>query len=139
MKKTGLIYIFMAMFIAGSCAGNRQSLRFKELKHPASMTAYLKMPDGQFAAKDQNLQTVKQFKYEAAMYSLLYSYWPLSDEEKISRAMNKAIEKEQADGMINVKIASEQCFYNTIPGIHYLPVVPGCVIVYIEGEVVKLK
>ena len=137
--KYSLITIAIFIISTINCAGSRGSIKFSELKYPASMSGYLYNNKKETLVKGDKLKVVQNFSYQKTFWSILYSYKSLSDEEEIVMALNEAIKDNNGYGVINLSAEMRACKINSIPVLSVLPIWPGCADITLKGEIVKVE
>lgn len=133
-----LLLLVMMPFSVG-CAGAKGNMTFDDLKYPASMSAFIYGNNNETLVKGDNLDVVGDFKYEKKFWGILYSMVPLSSDKDIVEAINRKIDEAGGEGLINLSVTAENCAFNSFPLLSLLPIMPGCLNVTIEGEIVKAK
>ncbi len=133
-----LVVIALALCGAGCGMGfSGGSIRFDDLKYPASMSGSLYGPNGEVTNTENGLKEIDGFYYSREYWSMFYSLVPLSGTNDIVEQMNMKIEKAGGDGMINVKVISDYSKLTSIWPLNLLPIWPGCSEVQVRGTIVK--
>lgn len=137
IKPSSIIVIWCLCLLAG-CAGGRGKITFDNLKYPASMSAFI-YGDGNEMLSKGDLRVLDTFRYEKRFWGIFWSGIPLSSEKGIAEAINRKVEDAGGEGVINLAVTTSTCGINSLPLLSFLPVLPGCVNVKVEGEIVKTK
>ncbi len=103
-RLTQLFVAIVTFFVVVNCLGCWSgSIKFGNLQHPVSMSAYLYGPHDEILTKDKELLMVKKFNYERTYWGTFGSF-PLSSTNDIADNINKEIETSSGDGMVNFKV-----------------------------------
>jgi hypothetical protein len=141
MHRRDLLTLSLLAVVGASifgCAGSRGDVRFDSLEYPASMSGYLHGANGR-SVSPKSLQVVGEFKENARLYGVGFSWVPITKTVDVSTAMNREIAAAGGEGVINLKVSSDGCMMNYMPVLSLLPFWPGCADVTIEGQIVKQK
>ena len=133
------IQILLIVITTFACAGSRGSIKFDNLKHPASMSAFLEDKEGKLLAKDYELKVVKEFSHTDRHWGIFFSLIPLSGTDVFIYEINKSVEEENAYGLINLSLTADTCAINDMPILDFFPLWPGCTNLTLKGEIVKIE
>lgn len=141
-----LTYKFIASvallgFVWG-CAGARGSISMDASNYPVSMSAYLYDKDYKILAKDKELAVIDKFTYQKTAWGIFWNIIPLTKNDDVADAMNKKANELKADGMVNFRVTVAPCFTNNYfywTYLDFIPLVPGCADLTIEGDFVRLS
>lgn len=136
-----LIHILLTLCISmlAGCAGARSVMTFDNLQYPASMSGLIYGSNDEVLSGEADLAVVGNFKYEKMFWGIFYSQVPLSDGKDIVDALNREIATVGGEGVVNLSLTSTQCGINGLFLLTWLPIMPGCVDVVVECEIVKAK
>lgn len=140
MGKT-LIKILAVVALAAplvGCAGARGELAFDQLRFPVSSSAFIYAPDGR-PVTVRELQRTGQLVWVERVWGIFWSWIPLSGTVDVSAPMNDQIARAGGQGVINLRVESENCGINYVPLLNLLPIYPGCTYVTITGDIVRLR
>lgn len=136
--RAALLLLFAS---ASGCIGARVNVRADELEYPVSMSHWL-VKDG-VTVSNRQIDKIGKVKHSERAWSLLYSRKMLTGEVDISRAVNEQTKALNGDAVVNLGIVASGCWVNALIGITVvlpmLPVLPGCVDIDIEGDVVTIR
>jgi len=141
IKKTILlIALFSVALPLASCMhGGRASLKFKKMEYPASMSSYLYDKNWKKLQYGNQLQFIKKVTVTRKVWGMGYSMISFSKTESFDQKLNAEIKKMGGVGIVNVSVSTRGCSFNGVfPPLAILPL-PGCGVVTVEGDIVKLK
>ncbi len=135
---TKLSLLLCCTLLVSSCAGYRGQIKLNKLNYPVSMSAFIYGKKGDILLKgDERLKKISNFSFSKLMWSIFYTGISLSDDQIFVNELNRSIENEKGDGMINFKLKNSACFLNYIFLFNLLPFWPGCAHITISGEIIK--
>ncbi|MFC0876358.1 hypothetical protein ACE01N_07170 [Saccharicrinis sp. FJH2] len=93
--------------------------------------------------KGEELITIDTFEVKKTFWTMAYGLIPLTKEDTIIAQINKSVEQDDGDGIINLTVIIDQGVTNKIFSFlmyvpSYIPFVPGSARITVRGEIVKL-
>lgn len=126
----------LALF-ANACAGGRTNIVAPDARYPVSMTAAVRDTDGTLVSKDRKV-LVGRMEDERRSWGMVYSAVKLNPKQDISQLVNRQVRASGGDAVVNLQVASSHCGWNFVPLLNLLPVWPGCTIVHLRGDIVRV-
>ncbi len=136
-----IIFGIMVILLSSCTVGARGHLNFSEAKYPISLSPALYDQNDNVLIKDKQLTVIGKFNHEKWFWGVMYSWIRISGSKDVDEAINVAIEKKHGVGLINLSVTTDGCLSNTLMTFPFsiLPVIPGCTVAIIEGDIVSLK
>jgi hypothetical protein len=136
MKNYLLMILILFLF---QCTGSRAEIKLEKVEVPVSLSAFLYGEDGQVLVKNKSLKVIGKFKYEKRFWGILWTMIRLSNDDDVSNEINKQVNAQGGDGIINLMVESDYCSLNAFPFLGLLPIWPGCTIATFNGEIIKAE
>ena len=141
--RTLLYTLTISALVLEACTGGKGVLRFDELSYPVSTSAFLFGKDYELLQKGRDLEVVGSFHYAARIRGFGWKPYGSSTVE-LGKAMNRSIEKDGGEGMVNLTVSTGPCGLGVMYGIllyipSIIPFMPGCAVVTAEGQIVRQK
>lgn len=118
------------------CGGARGALTFDGLRYPVSSSAFLYAADER-EITDGQLQSVGVISTKVRLWSVFWSFIPITGTKDLSQPINDQIAQAGGEGATRVHVRVEGCGLNFVPFINWIPLYPGCTLVTVSGSVVK--
>ena len=123
------------------CKDDLQVATGQELRYPTSLSAYIYGPNDEVLAPS-NLETVGWISEKRDVWGIFWSKKTMNGEDvdhELAEAINHAVEENNGEGVINLRVSTDTCAINMFPFLDMTPFWPGCTIVHVEGRVVRRK
>jgi hypothetical protein len=138
VKKCLIIWTLLTLL--ASCSIGIGVVRTDELKYPASLSPYLPDADGTIVSEQKGLEIIGKAYTSKRFYRIVYGAFPLNDTEWESGVeLNAQVEKAGGQGLVNVEIENSPCAISQTGLLNIVPIWPGCNLVEIRGDIVKVK
>lgn len=138
VKKCLVVWALLALFV--SCSIGIGVVRTDELRYPASLSPYLPNADGSIVSEQKGLEIIGKAYTSKRFYRIVYGAFPLNDIEwESGTELNAQVEKAGGQGLVNVEIENSPCGISQTVVLNIVPIWPGCNLVEIRGDIVKVK
>jgi hypothetical protein len=123
--------------VATGCAGARTTLVAPDSRYPVSLTRGVRDGDGQLVPAARR-QVVGKFAANLTAWGLFYSAANLTPTSDVSQAINEQVAATRGDAIVNLHVATADCALDWFVPLNLLPIWPGCTIVQLEGDIVRV-
>lgn len=133
------LFVLLVSIFIFSCAGSRGTLKFDNVNYPMSLNQWIFNKDGQKVSIGNGLVQTGSLSEYFENWAFFYHWYSISNEKIFYTKIENSIRQKRGDGLVNTFIVIQDCFYNNLLFLNYLPIWPGCSTVYIEGDIVKFQ
>jgi hypothetical protein len=125
-------------FAATGCAGARTTLVAPDAHYPVSLTRGVRDANGLLVPVESR-SVVGKFEQDVTAWGLAYSAVSVTPTTDLSDAINGQVAAHGGDAIINLHIATSECALDYFILLNMLPVWPGCTLVHVEGQIVRVR
>jgi hypothetical protein len=136
-RRGALSAIVLGATLSG-CSGGLTAVRADTSRYPISMSDGGPHQDGRVLHEANGLEVVGEVKRRYRRWFTLYGAVPGHQSLDVSSDLNTMIASAGGDAITDFSVGAKQCGANYIPFLRVLPFWVGCVVVDIEGKIVKV-
>jgi hypothetical protein len=129
---------FAATSVLAGCSGGASAVRADRSRYPISFSSGIPRQDGRTLAINQGLEVVGEVHKRYKRWFTLYGAAPRNSSIDVSEDLNRMVADARGDGVADFSVGARQCGANWIPLLRFLPFWVGCLIVDIDGKIVKV-
>jgi hypothetical protein len=135
-----IIFFFIVVNVFISCSGGRISISAPNVNKVVSITE--SVYDKNFnIINAADYEVIKEFNFTVSKWYLFWTIIPLSSDVDISEKLNKIIEENDGDGIVNLQVSTAAEGFGDLfnfPSM-LIPILPSFVMAEISGEVIKVR
>lgn len=138
--KKSLVVVSLLIVCLTGCAGARPRIHFDTAKYPVSMSGVVLDSSGR-ALGPKDLYPVGRFKAYQRGWAILYSNLH-TNKVDFSEEVNKQVRVADGEAIVNLEVSTGeskcQCI-NFGQLFQIFPIHPGCVDVFLDGDIVRSR
>ncbi len=127
----------VALSTASGCVGARTTVVAPDAHYPVSLSRGVRDRDGSLVPGERR-QVVGTFQEARTAWGMFYSLARLTPKTDISEAIDRQVRAAGGDAIVNARVGTLHCGANFVLFLPALPFWPGCVNVYVHGDIVKV-
>lgn len=134
-RRFASLAVSATLLSASACAGSKAEVGFDGTTVPVSMSSALHDEAGELV-DSEDYRVVRHFETEEKKsWAILYTGVRFQKRLDFSEEVNAAVSKGEGEGVVNLEVSAKSCGINMVIPMILLPFWPGCVKVWVSGDV----